>query len=96
MTATDGAPDPAPGPDRWQDLLDGIARTRARLERELAATTAAFDARLARLDALRRELARELPEPGAVRPPSGAGLPSGADRPPEDGGPPDGRYALIG
>ncbi|MFJ5228512.1 hypothetical protein ACIQBJ_01320 [Kitasatospora sp. NPDC088391] len=91
MTATADAPDPAPGPDRWQELLDGIARTRARLERELAATAASFDARLARLDALRRELAGGRPEPGPARPPE-----SGADRPPEDGGPQAGRYALIG
>ncbi|MGW4804744.1 hypothetical protein [Kitasatospora sp. NPDC004272] len=46
---------------RWERLLDGLAQVRARYRSETAAALAGLDTRLARLDALREELAAGAP-----------------------------------
>ncbi|MFJ8623736.1 hypothetical protein ACIRD3_12950 [Kitasatospora sp. NPDC093550] len=59
MTATDAAPDlVAAAERRWQDLLDRIHDLEARVTATTSAVDAALDAHLARLDVLRRHLAR--------------------------------------
>ncbi|WP_033216377.1 hypothetical protein [Kitasatospora phosalacinea] len=65
MPATGAAPDPAtaapavPGASdvHWERLLDGLEQTRARLRSDTAAALTALDTRLARLAALREQLA---------------------------------------
>ncbi|WP_316528399.1 hypothetical protein [Kitasatospora brasiliensis] len=73
MTATDAAPDPvADAERRWQDLLDRIHDLEARTAATTSTVTTALDHHLARLDALRRQLAHpdwplSVPDPGGPR-----------------------------
>ncbi|GAA2117908.1 hypothetical protein GCM10009759_64750 [Kitasatospora saccharophila] len=66
---------------RWERLLDGLAQVRARYRSETAAALAGLDTRLARLDALREELAAGAP--GGLPDGSGGGPggPGGLARP---------------
>ncbi|MFG3055826.1 hypothetical protein ACGFZP_33425 [Kitasatospora sp. NPDC048239] len=71
MTATDAAPDPvAEAERRWQDLLDRIHDLEARVIATTSTVTTALDHHLARLDALRHQLAHpdwppSAPDPGS-------------------------------
>ncbi|MGA5817736.1 hypothetical protein ACPC54_07745 [Kitasatospora sp. NPDC094028] len=73
MTATDAAPDPVAAAERrWQDLLDRIHDLEERVAATTSTVTTALDHHLARLDALRHQLARPdwlsaVPDPGSPR-----------------------------
>ncbi|GLW72683.1 hypothetical protein Kpho02_49820 [Kitasatospora phosalacinea] len=79
-TAT--APTADPPEARWEHLLHRLDLTRARLRSDTAAALTALDARLARLDALRGQVARGH-DPSGVgpAPPGRTGRPMSA-RPP--------------
>ncbi|MEU4115688.1 hypothetical protein AB0F71_14465 [Kitasatospora sp. NPDC028055] len=75
MTATNDAPD-SPAQDRWQHLEDRLAAVELRIREQSTATLGVLDTHLARLDALRRQLA------GQSWPPQGPDVPGGPDRHP--------------
>ncbi|MFJ7243031.1 hypothetical protein ACIQWA_00125 [Kitasatospora sp. NPDC098652] len=65
MTATNDAPD-SPAQDRWQHLEDRLAAVEQRIREQGTATLGVLDTHLARLDALRRQLAAQPQGPDAA------------------------------
>lgn len=85
MTATAAAPDTT-AEERWRQLEDRLDKVRERLQAETGAAIAAIDTCLARLSALRQDLAERPWTPTASSaateaPARPAGDPGGRDRP---------------
>ncbi|MFG2825835.1 hypothetical protein ACGFX4_41205 [Kitasatospora sp. NPDC048365] len=85
MTATNNAPDQPDQPtdDRWQHILDRITALERRIHELNATTITALDTHLARLEALRHDLAHHPWPPDPATHPAPRRTPLNPGREPE-------------